>query len=111
MLLQSCVVPAKNLMHMINTADPILTRDAELSILKVAQLERIQFHVQSATKPRKSTSLMRNGSSGRHSLSTYLISGDGLNRLILASTLTVFSVSVSMNFLSGGNAEMSNATI
>lgn len=39
---------------MINNRDDSITRDPELSILKVAQLERIQFHVQGMTKERKS---------------------------------------------------------
>jgi len=41
---QDCVTPAKSLSYLVNSRHVTLITDAELSLLKVAQLERIHFH-------------------------------------------------------------------
>jgi len=43
---KDCVTPAKTLSYMVNSRHVTLITDAELSLLKVAQLERIHFHHQ-----------------------------------------------------------------
>ena len=41
---KDCVRPAKTLSYLVNSRHVTLITDAELSLLKVAQLERIYFH-------------------------------------------------------------------
>jgi len=43
---KDCVTPAKTLSYLVNSRHVTLITDAELSLLKVAQLERIHFHHQ-----------------------------------------------------------------
>ena len=49
-LTQSCITPAKMLSSKVNSRDPVIVTDAELSIVKVAQLERV-FYYQEAAPP------------------------------------------------------------
>jgi len=44
--IKDCVTPAKTLSYLVNSRHSALITDAELSLLKVAQLERIHFHQQ-----------------------------------------------------------------
>ena len=51
-LCQDCVPSAKTLTYMINDRETMIRTDAELSVLKVAQLERVQFRVHPPSKQR-----------------------------------------------------------
>jgi hypothetical protein len=46
--LQVCVTSAKSVIYLINSRDSSIISDVELSLLKVAHLERIHFHEQKA---------------------------------------------------------------